>query len=150
MPRPRLVVAAILLPAVALGLWSAAAIRRTADRRAALVDALVMRMPPVPGARELAAWKPVADADLAHLTLCFDDSDPTRAVARLVAALVGTPWRTDAIASRRAPERASVTARDGAYRMHVLAEPGSRTTCDAAKHQVLMSLEAAPIAASPR
>lgn len=144
MPRARLLIAAILVLSVALGIWSVTAIRRTAGRRATLVDALTIRLPQIPGARTLTPWKPVADADLAHLALCLDDTDPAGAVARFAAALTGTPWRLSPVRPPATPTRASVTASDGAYRLRALAEPGRPGSCDGARRQVLLSLEAAP------
>ncbi len=143
-PRARVLIAAIVGLAVALGIWSVMAIRRTAGRRATLVDALTIRLPQVPGARTLTPWMPVADADLAHLALCFDDTDPSEAVARFVAALTGTPWRLSPVRPPATPTRASVTASDGAYRIRALGEPGRRGSCDGARRQVLLSIEAAP------
>ncbi|MES1204468.1 MAG: hypothetical protein ABUS79_00900 [Pseudomonadota bacterium] len=146
MPRAHVVVAPVLVIAAALGIWSVTAIRRTAERRETLVDTLGVRVPPVPGARLLAPWQPVADADLAHLTLCFDDTDPAGAALLFAAALAGTPWRSSEVQRESASGRASVLAQDGTYRLRALAEPGSRGNCDNRRGQTLVSIEAAPLA----
>jgi hypothetical protein len=135
---------------VVLGAWSGVAIYRTARRRVGLADALSMGVPPIPGARVLSTWKPVADADLAHMELCFDEEDPRTACVRFAAALTGTRFHAHEIAptaaaSGRAAGRATVTAEDSRYRLRAVAEPGSRTSCDAARRQTLLSIEAAPI-----
>jgi hypothetical protein len=145
-PGTRTILAAILGFTVVLGAWSGVAIYRTANRRVVLTDALSLRVPRIPGARVLSSWKPVGDADLAHMELCFDDEDPRSACVRFAAALNGTPWHAHEI--RPTPpdsRRATVTAEDSAYRLRALAEPGSRSNCDGSRRQTLLSIEAAPV-----
>jgi len=130
--------------AVGLGVWSSFAIRRTADRRANLIDTMVLRVPVIPGARVLVPWQPVADVDLAHMNLCFDNMNGADAVARFAAALAGTPWRLTP-AENATIDFPAVAATDGSYRLRAAAESGHRIDCDTAKNQILVSVEAAPV-----
>jgi hypothetical protein len=136
------------------------AIRRTAGRRATLVDGLARAVPLPDGTRVLVPWQPVADVDLAHTTLCFDDTEPGAVLADFARALGQGGWRispTDvgtmgaaagaagaSAGASRPTSPLAVTADNSAYRLRGSIEPARRLDCDAARKQVLLSVEAAP------
>jgi hypothetical protein len=140
--RGQQIIAVVFLLAFGLGMWSVRAIRRASNQKLALADALSMRVPTVPGARVLLPWQPVPEAELAHMTLCFDDSTSALALARVSAVLVGTPWRP-VPATDTTSDFPAIAATDGAYRLRAGAEPGHRGDCDTNKHQVIISMEGA-------
>jgi hypothetical protein len=154
MSKARTTLGILFLVTFVLGGWSVRAIRRTAGRRATLVDGLERTVPLPEGTRVLVPWQPVADVDLAHTTLCFDDTEPGAVLADFARVLGQGGWRispppVDATggASAKAPRPTvliAVIADNGAYRLRGSIEPARRFDCDAARKQVLLSVEAAP------
>jgi hypothetical protein len=156
MSKARVTLGLLFLVTFVLGGWSVRAIRRTAGRRATLVDGLARAVPLPDGTRVLVPWQPVADVDLAHTTLCFDDAEPGAVLAdfarvlgrggwRISAAEVGTMGAASTGAGAPRPASAlAVTADNAAYRLRAGVEPARRLDCDAARKQVLLSVEAAP------
>jgi hypothetical protein len=151
MSKARTTLGILFLVTFVLGGWSVRAIRRTAGRRATLVDGLARSVPLPDGARVLVPWQPVADVDLAHTTLCFDDTEPGAVLADFARVLGRGGWRISpadvGVAGAGAPRPTSplaVTADNGAYRLRGSIEPARRLDCDAGRKQVLLSVEAAP------
>jgi hypothetical protein len=159
MSKARTTLGLLFLVTVVLGGWSVRAIRRTAGRRATLVDGLARAVPLPAGTRVLVPWQPVADVDLAHTTLCFDDTEPGTVLADFARALGRGGWRISppegaimsclggAGARPGAPRPTSplaVSADNATYRLRGSIEPARRLDCDDARKQVLLSVEAAP------
>jgi hypothetical protein len=158
-PRSRSVLLALAALTVVLGGWSIRAIQRAAGRRASLVDGLAASVPVSPDARVLVDWQPVADVDLAHTTLCFDDATEAAVLAGFARALAEAHWQLSSVAAARgpgpvdadggaahpsSPPGPAVTAASARYRLRGTIEPARRVDCDAARNQVLLSIEAAP------
>jgi hypothetical protein len=162
-PRARSVLLALAVLTIVLGAWSVRAIQRAAGRRASLVDGLAASVPVSQDARVLVDWQPVADVDLAHTTLCFDDATEAAVVAGFARALAEAHWQVSSVAAAPGPGpvdadgdgggagapssgRAgpAVTASSARYRLRGTIEPARRVDCDAARNQVLLSIEAAP------
>jgi hypothetical protein len=142
-------VLATLIVAVILGTAAVFAIRRAARRRAALADELAARLPAVPRTRLLDPWRPTADADEARAVYCADDADPAVAAARFIFVLTGQGWRLDDESrDPRVPSVRFALAGSG-YRLHGVAQPGGRATCDSARRQALLTVEVARTPGAP-
>ena len=157
-PRARLVLLAMAVLTVGLGAWCIRAMERAAGRRATLVDGLAASVPVSPDARVLVDWQPVADVDLAHTTLCFDDATEATVLAGFARALAEAHWHVSSVGGASpvdadgggggghpsGPPGPAVTAASARYRLRGTIEPARRVDCDGARNQVLLSIEAAP------
>jgi hypothetical protein len=129
-----------LAVAFGLGIFASTAIRRTAGRRAALVDEVAARMPAIPQARILNGWEPATYADDVRAMYCLDDADPTTGAARAVAALTGAGWTTTEM--RRDPATDTVVfMMAGPLRLRGGVAHGQRADCDGAKRQVTLAFD---------
>jgi hypothetical protein len=136
----RNVILATLVVAFGLGLYSFAAIKRTAGKRSALVDEIGALMPAIPGARVLSSWEPATYADDARAMYCLDGADPTTGAARAINALTAAGWETtETRRDAKADTFAFLMA--GPVRLRGGVALGTRTDCDGAKHQVTLALD---------
>lgn len=129
-----------LVVAFGLGLFSFTAIRKTAGRRAALVDEVAERMPAIEKARVLSKWEPATYADDVRAMFCIDEADPQVGAARAINALVAAGWTVTE--NKHDPKldqvvfwvRGPIQLRGGVAR-------GTRPDCDGAKNQVTLALD---------
>lgn len=135
--------AAILLTLViafALGLYSFTAIRRTAGRRAALVDEVAELMPTIEKARVLEKWEPATYADDVRAMYCLDEADTQVAASRAINALVAAGWTITE--NKRDPATDTVVFfMKGPVRLRGGLARGTRPDCDGAKRQVTLALD---------
>jgi hypothetical protein len=131
---------ATLVVAFGLGLYSFAAIKRTAGRRAALVDEIASIMPAIPGARIISPWEPATYADDVRAMYCLDGADPMTGASRAINALTTAGWATtETHRDAKADTFAFLMA--GPVRLRGGVAPGTRTDCDGAKHQMTLAFD---------
>jgi hypothetical protein len=136
----RLAVVGTLVVAFALGLYSFIAIKRTAGRRASLVDEVAAEMPAIPGARLVAPWEPATYADDVRAMYCLDDADPATGTARAVGALTAAGWATTET-THDAKSDTYAFSMKGPLRLRGGVARGTRPDCDGAKRQVTLALD---------
>jgi len=129
-----------LLIAVGLGTYSFVAIKRTAGRRASLVDEVTASVPAIPGSRVLSAWEPATYADDVRALFCLEAADPTSGASRAINALTAAGWTTT---ETRADAKANTYAflMAGPVRLRGGVAVGARPDCDGAKHEVTLALD---------
>jgi hypothetical protein len=133
-------IVATLLIAFGMGLYSFVAIKRTAGRRASLVDEVAASMPAIPGARVISPWEPATYADDVRAMYCLDGADPTTGASRAINALTAAGWTTtETRRDAKADTFAFLMA--GPIRLRGGVAPGKRADCDGAKHQVTLALD---------
>jgi hypothetical protein len=136
----RNVVAATVIIAFVMGLYSFIAIRRTAGRRTALVDEVAASMPLIPGARLLERWEPATYADDVRAMYCLDGVEPQAGAARAINALTAAGWETTE--TRFDPKANTfVFLMKGPIRLRGGVARGTRTDCDGAKHQITLAFD---------
>ena len=140
MKSGRNVIIATLVVAFGLGVYSFAAIKRTAGRRASLVDEVAALMPAIPGARAISPWEPATYADDVRAMYCLDGVDPTTGASRAINALTAAGWAiTETHRDAKADTFAFLMA--GPIRLRGGVAQGTRTDCDGARHQVTLALD---------
>jgi hypothetical protein len=129
-----------LVIAFGMGLYSFVAIKRTAGRRASLVDEVAASMPAIPGARVIAPWEPATYADDVRAMYCLDEADPASGAARAINALTAAGWTTT---ETRRDEKADTFAFLMAGPVHLRGgvARGTRPDCDGSKRQVTLALD---------
>jgi hypothetical protein len=136
----RAAIVGTLVIAFGMGLYSFVAIKRTADRRAALVDEVAASMPAIPGARVISPWEPATYADDVRAMYCLDGADPASGAARAIEALTAAGWTTTE--TRRDPKADTVAfLMAGRWRLRGGVALGKRPDCDGARHQVTLALD---------
>jgi hypothetical protein len=123
-----------------MGLYSFIAIRRTAGRRANLVDEVAASMPAIPGARVISPWEPATYADDVRAMFCLDGADPTSGAARAINSLTAAGWTTTET-RRDAKADTFSFLMAGPLRLRGGVARGTRTDCDGAKNQVTLALD---------
>jgi hypothetical protein len=133
-------VLATLAIAFGLGVYSFVAIKRTAGRRASLVDEVAATMPAIPGARVISPWEPATYADDVRAMYCLDGADPTSGASRAINALSAAGWTTtETRRDAKADTFAFLMA--GPIRLRGGVALGKRADCDGARHQVTLALD---------
>jgi hypothetical protein len=136
----RTAIIATLVIAFGLGLYSFLAIRRTAGRRATLVDEVASQMPAIAGARVLSPWEPATYADDVRAMYCLDDADPETGSGRVLNALLAAGWTL--AETRREPTAGTVVlSLTGPLRLRVGLARVARPDCDGAKQQVTAAFD---------
>ena len=136
----RTAIVGTLVVAFGMGLYSYVAIKRTAGRRASLVDEVAASFPAIPGARVIAPWEPATYADDVRAMYCLDGVDPQTGASRAINALTAAGWTTT---ETRRDDKANTFAflMAGPIRLRGGVALGTRTDCDGAKHQVTLALD---------
>lgn len=140
MKSGRSAIVATLVIAFGMGLFSFFAIRRTAGRRADLVDEVAERMPAIERSRVLERWEPATYADDVRAMYCLDEADPETGAARAINALAAAGW-TMTETKREPAAQAVVFFMSGPIRLRGGVAPGTRTDCDGAKRQMTLALD---------
>jgi hypothetical protein len=133
-------IVATLLIAFGMGLYSFVAIKRTAGRRASLVDEVAASMPAIPGARVISPWEPATYADDVRAMYCLDGADPASGASRAINALTAAGWTTTET-RRDAQADTFAFLMAGPIRLRGGVSLGKRADCDGAKHQVTLALD---------
>ena len=136
----RIAIVGTLVIAFGMGLYSFIAIRRTAGRRANLVDEVAASMPAIPGARVISPWEPATYADDVRAMFCLDGADPTSGAARAINSLTAAGWTTTET-RRDAKADTFSFLMAGPLRLRGGVARGTRTDCDGAKNQVTLALD---------